>query len=220
MCVHVPLKQAANKLQCAVTHAHMHTRRSSPAPPPLRLMQGYIYVEAHKEASVKEALRGLRMIFGSKPPQLVPLREMVDAIRVPRTTAKAIGESTGCNKHATGSCGGLGASWGTAGWLRRSALAAAVLGSFFRTGNWAHLLLALPRGRAPPRCPRCHPYSTTPAATSICSDGTRCGLACCCPTRSLVSLCRARQLGAHQEWAVQGGPCQGGGHRHVDTGEA
>jgi hypothetical protein len=77
-------------------------------------MQGYIYVEAHKEASVKEALRGLRMIFGSKPPQLVPLREMVDAIRVPRTTAKAIGKSTGCNKHATGSWRAV-AGWGRAG---------------------------------------------------------------------------------------------------------
>ncbi|KAL4420140.1 hypothetical protein ABPG77_010356 [Micractinium sp. CCAP 211/92] len=53
-------------------------------------LKGYIYVEAHKEAHVKEALRGLRMIYASKPPKLVPLREMVDAIRVMRGTEKAI----------------------------------------------------------------------------------------------------------------------------------
>lgn len=41
---------------------------------------------------MKEALRGLRMIYASKPPKLVPLREMVDAIRVMRGTEKAIGE--------------------------------------------------------------------------------------------------------------------------------
>lgn len=50
-----------------------------------------MYVEAHKEAHVKEALRGLRMVFASKPPRLVPLREMVDAISVARGTEKAIG---------------------------------------------------------------------------------------------------------------------------------
>lgn len=39
------------------------------APPPS--CQGYFYVEAHKEAHVKEALKGLRMIYQSKPPKLV-----------------------------------------------------------------------------------------------------------------------------------------------------
>ena len=61
-------------------------------PPPL---QGYIYVEAHKEAHVKDAMRGLRMIFNSRPPKLVPLREMVDAISVPRGTEKSIGGCAG-----------------------------------------------------------------------------------------------------------------------------
>ena len=56
-------------------------------------LQGYIYVEAHKEAHVKDAMRGLRMIFNSHPPKLVPLREMVDAITVPRGTEKSIGGS-------------------------------------------------------------------------------------------------------------------------------
>ena len=37
----------------------------------LPVPQGYFYVEAHKEAHVKEALRGLRMIYQSKPPMLV-----------------------------------------------------------------------------------------------------------------------------------------------------
>jgi hypothetical protein len=65
-----------------------------PSPPP----QGYIYVEAHKEASVREALKGLRMIFASKPPKLVPLKEMVDAIRVTKGQEKAIGEHR-CRPH-------------------------------------------------------------------------------------------------------------------------
>lgn len=42
--------------------------RVLPSPP---LPQGYFYVEAHKEAHVKEALKGLRMIYQSKPPKLV-----------------------------------------------------------------------------------------------------------------------------------------------------
>ncbi|GAB4821977.1 hypothetical protein N2152v2_009023 [Parachlorella kessleri] len=53
-------------------------------------LQGYFYVEAHKEAHVKEALRGLRMIYGSKAPKLVPLKEMVDAVSVPRTAVKPL----------------------------------------------------------------------------------------------------------------------------------
>lgn len=42
--------------------------RFHPLPPSC---QGYFYVEAHKEAHVKEALKGLRMIYQSKPPKLV-----------------------------------------------------------------------------------------------------------------------------------------------------
>ena len=48
------------------------------------LLQGYIYVEADREAHVKEAVSGLRAVFQSKPARLVPLREMVDAL----TTSK------------------------------------------------------------------------------------------------------------------------------------
>ena len=40
---------------------------------------------------MKEALRGLRSIYHSKPPKLVPLREMVDAVSVPKTAAKPLG---------------------------------------------------------------------------------------------------------------------------------
>ncbi len=54
-------------------------------------MQGYIYVEAFKEAHVKEAMRGLRIFFQSKGAQLVPLREMVDAITVNAKARAAIG---------------------------------------------------------------------------------------------------------------------------------
>ena len=55
------------------------------------LVQGYIYVEAYKEAHVKEAMRGLRIFFQSKGAQLVPLREMVDAITVNAKARAAIG---------------------------------------------------------------------------------------------------------------------------------
>lgn len=55
------------------------------------LVQGYIYVEAYKEAHVKEAMRGLRIFFQSKGAQLVPLREMVDAITVNAKARTAIG---------------------------------------------------------------------------------------------------------------------------------
>ena len=54
-------------------------------------IQGYIYVEAFKEAHVTEAMRGLRIFFQSKGAQLVPLREMVDAITVNAKARAAIG---------------------------------------------------------------------------------------------------------------------------------
>ncbi|KAK9820946.1 hypothetical protein WJX81_001276 [Elliptochloris bilobata] len=53
-------------------------------------LKGYIYVEAFKEAHVKEAMRGLRIFFQSKGAQLVPLREMVDAITVNAKARAAI----------------------------------------------------------------------------------------------------------------------------------
>lgn len=48
------------------------------------LLQGFVYVEAMKEAHVREAIRGLRTIFISKGVKLVPTKEMVDAITVTR----------------------------------------------------------------------------------------------------------------------------------------
>eukprot|EP00884_Botryococcus_braunii_P016048 jgi/Botrbrau1/3126/Bobra.0070s0099.1 len=47
-------------------------------------LKGYMYVEAYKEAHVKEAIRGLRVFYQSKGAKLVPLKEMVDAITVNR----------------------------------------------------------------------------------------------------------------------------------------
>ncbi len=44
--------------------------------------QGYIYVEAHKESHVKEAIRGLTCLLYGKGATLVPMKEMVDAITV------------------------------------------------------------------------------------------------------------------------------------------
>ncbi|KAK9160213.1 hypothetical protein Syun_006554 [Stephania yunnanensis] len=44
-------------------------------------LKGFIYVEADKEAHVKEACRGLRNIYSAKP-LLVPIKEMTDVLSV------------------------------------------------------------------------------------------------------------------------------------------
>jgi transcription elongation factor SPT5 len=53
-------------------------------------LKGYLYVEAFKESHVREALKGMRSIFHSKPPRLVPLGEMVGAIAVRRAESRAL----------------------------------------------------------------------------------------------------------------------------------
>lgn len=53
-------------------------------------LKGYLYIEAFKEAPVKEALKGMRSVFQSIPPKLVPLGEMVSAITVPRSAQRAV----------------------------------------------------------------------------------------------------------------------------------
>lgn len=55
-------------------------------------VQGYFYIESFKEAHVKEAIRGLRNIFGGKGAKLVPMVEMVDAISVPRPSKALLGD--------------------------------------------------------------------------------------------------------------------------------
>lgn len=64
----------------------MWTCSSNPSP-----VQGYIYIEAYKESHVKDAVRGLRNIYSSKAPKLVPVKEMVDAITVNRKAKAMIG---------------------------------------------------------------------------------------------------------------------------------
>ncbi len=54
--------------------------------------QGYLYVEAEKEAHVKDAIKGLRTMFSSKGVKLVPLMEMVEAITVNKKAKMNIGE--------------------------------------------------------------------------------------------------------------------------------
>jgi len=49
-------------------------------------------VESYKEAHVREAIQGLRNIFGGKGAKLVPLAEMVDAVNVPRPSKALLGE--------------------------------------------------------------------------------------------------------------------------------
>ncbi|KAL6635202.1 hypothetical protein ACP70R_027873 [Stipagrostis hirtigluma subsp. patula] len=48
----------------------------------LEHLKNYIYVEAEKEAHVKEACKGLRNIFSSAKITLVPIREMADVLSV------------------------------------------------------------------------------------------------------------------------------------------
>ncbi|KAF0931259.1 hypothetical protein E2562_002607 [Oryza meyeriana var. granulata] len=45
-------------------------------------LKNYIYVEAYKEAHVKEACKGLRNIFASRKVTLVPIRQMADVLSV------------------------------------------------------------------------------------------------------------------------------------------
>ena len=47
-------------------------------------LKGYFYVEADKESHVVDAVRGLRTVFAGKGARLVPLKEMPDAMAVPR----------------------------------------------------------------------------------------------------------------------------------------
>ena len=55
-------------------------------------MQGYLYVEAHKESHVTDATRGLRIIYHSKGARLVPLKEMVSAIYVNQQAKSQLGK--------------------------------------------------------------------------------------------------------------------------------
>ena len=63
-------------------------------------LQGYLYVEAHKESHVTDAIKGLRIIRVSKGARLVPLKEMVSAIYV-NTQAKSQLGILQCIKRAT-----------------------------------------------------------------------------------------------------------------------
>ncbi|CAN6440905.1 unnamed protein product [Victoria cruziana] len=45
-------------------------------------LKNYIYVEADREAHVKEAIKGLRNIFSSSKIMLVPIKEMTDVLSV------------------------------------------------------------------------------------------------------------------------------------------
>ena len=53
-------------------------------------LKGYIYVEAAKKPHVRQALKGLRNIYGSHEPQLVPIREMQSSITVNNQGAAGI----------------------------------------------------------------------------------------------------------------------------------
>jgi len=56
-------------------------------------IQGYLYIEAHKESHVTDATKGLRIIYHSKGARLVPLKEMVSAIYVNRQAKSQLGVS-------------------------------------------------------------------------------------------------------------------------------
>ena len=54
-------------------------------------MQGFLYVEAHKESHVIDAMKGLRIIYQRKGARLVPLKEMVSAIYVNQQAKSLLG---------------------------------------------------------------------------------------------------------------------------------
>lgn len=45
-------------------------------------LKGFVYVEAYRESHVRDALKGFRSVYHSKPPKLVPIGEMVSAVTV------------------------------------------------------------------------------------------------------------------------------------------
>ena len=53
-------------------------------------LKGFIYVEARSESHVLKALGGLRSVFFSKKPKLVPIEEMVTAISYIKPKTKAV----------------------------------------------------------------------------------------------------------------------------------
>ena len=55
-------------------------------------LQEYVYIEAEKEAHVRDAIRGLRTVFISKGVRLVPLPEMVHAVTVNKAAKSTICE--------------------------------------------------------------------------------------------------------------------------------
>ncbi len=57
--------------------------------------QGYIYIEAAKEAHVREAVSGIRNVFMSKGFFLVPLAERVDALAVNKKAKALLGALKG-----------------------------------------------------------------------------------------------------------------------------
>ncbi|MEW5310983.1 MAG: hypothetical protein WDW38_002733 [Sanguina aurantia] len=57
-------------------------------------LKGYVYVESEKESYVKDAIRGIRTAFTSRGAQLVPLKEMVDAITVNRKARQRLAKDT------------------------------------------------------------------------------------------------------------------------------
>ncbi|RMZ52246.1 hypothetical protein APUTEX25_001636, partial [Auxenochlorella protothecoides] len=63
-----------------------------PAQPAIspHMQRGYLYVEAVKEAHVAEAVRGMRAVFNSKKPRMVPLGEMTAAVAVQVTAARGV----------------------------------------------------------------------------------------------------------------------------------
>ncbi|ERM97745.1 hypothetical protein AMTR_s03307p00003260 [Amborella trichopoda] len=48
----------------------------------LDYLTNYIYIEADKEAHVKEACKGMRHIYSNTKPMLVPIKEMTDVLSV------------------------------------------------------------------------------------------------------------------------------------------
>jgi len=59
-------------------------------------LKGFIYVEACNEAAVREAIKGLNLVFVNKPPSLVPINEMPSTLCMDSAKLDSIKKNSWC----------------------------------------------------------------------------------------------------------------------------
>jgi len=58
-------------------------------------LKGFVYIEAGNEASVREAVKGLNLIY-NKPPSLVPINEMPSTLCMDQAKLESIKKNQWC----------------------------------------------------------------------------------------------------------------------------